>query len=211
VKGAKLTIALCLAIVAAIGAVTLSGSPPRVVRSSAKGEDEVGVTFSDASACQTNEVLPAGVQAIRLGLVAPFGPNVLVRAYSGSRILMEGRRAADWTGSSVTLLVKPLSHAVSGVKLCFELRSNSERVRALGVFTPPREAAVTSGGEPLQGRLSVEYLAAGRRSWWSLALSIARHMGIGHALSGTWVALLVAALMAAVAALTIRFALRELP
>jgi len=51
----------------------------------------------------------------------------------------------------------------------------------------------------------------GGGSWWSRALSVARHMGIGHAISGTWVALLVAALVAALCALVIRLGWRELP
>ena len=54
-----------------------------------------------------------------------------------------------------------------------------------------------------------EYLAAGNRSWWSRILEVARHMGLGHALTGTWVVGLIAALMVAVGGLAIRVALRE--
>jgi hypothetical protein len=79
----------------------------------------------------------------------------------------------------------------------------------MGAEAPRSAAAVTSTGEPLAGRLGVEYLAASNRSWWSRILEVARHMGLGHALSGTWVVLLIAALMAAVGALAIRAVLRE--
>jgi hypothetical protein len=40
---------------------------------------------------------------------------------------------------------------------------------------------------------------------------VAQHMGLGRAYTGTWIALLVAALMAAVGALAIRLTLRTLP
>jgi hypothetical protein len=208
---AKLTIIVSLALVVVLGAVTLTRSPPRVVGGSARGEDVLGSTVGNAAACQTGEVLPRGVSAIRLWLEGEFGPPVLVRAYSGSRLLTEGRRGAGWTASGVTVPVTPLQRTVSGVKLCFAAQPNSERLQLYGVSTGAREAAVGAGGQPLTGRMTVEYLAPGGGSWWSRALSVARHMGIGRAVSGSWLALLVAALMAAVLVLATRLAWRELP
>ena len=45
----------------------------------------------------------------------------------------------------------------------------------------------------------VEYLRAGHGSWWSRASSVARHMGLGHAASGTWIVFLLIALMITIA------------
>jgi hypothetical protein len=56
----------------------------------------------------------------------------------------------------------------------------------------------------------MEYLRPGRKSWWSLASSVAHHMGLGHAASGTWIVFLVLALMLTVVILASRLALREL-
>jgi hypothetical protein len=211
VRDVKLTIAVSLALTVAVGALTLTRSPPRLVGARAVETAELASTVDKAAACQANEVLPRGVTAIRLTLETLFGSGVLVRAYSTSRLLTEGRRAAGWAGGSVTVPVVPLNHTVSHVKICFQLLGNSEPVGVVGVRTPPREAAVSRAGQRLSGRFGVEYLAAGRGSWWSRALSVARHIGIGHAFSGTWVALLIAALMAAVGALALRVAWRELP
>lgn len=208
---AKLTIILSLALVAVLGVVTLSRSPQRIVGGSARGEEVLGSTVGNAGACQTGEVLPHGVSAIRLWLEGEFGPPVLVRAYSGSRLLTQGRRGAGWTASGVTVPVTPLKHTVSGVKLCFAAEPNSERLQLYGVNTEARKAAVGPSGQALTGRMTVEYLAPGGGSWWSRALAVARHMGLGRAVSGSWLALLVAALMVAVVALATRLAWRELP
>lgn len=74
-----------------------------------------------------------------------------------------------------------------------------------------RPATATVNAVPLGGRVGVEYLAAGRGSWWSRLSSVAAHLGLGRAYSGAWIALLVAALMAAVGVLAVRLTARELP
>ncbi len=204
-------LAVSLVLMLAMGALTLSRSPLRVVGVSAIGEKEVATTASHLAVCQANEVLPRGASAVRLGVGAGVGPALWVRVYSGSRILTEGRRSADWTTSSVTVPVKPVSRSVSNVKLCLGIPRNSERVWFYGVNTLTRQASLTTEGQRFSGRVSVEYLASGSGTWWSRALSVARHMGIGHAISGSWVALLVGALVAAMAVLVIQLAWRELP
>jgi hypothetical protein len=208
---AKAALVLGLALMVVVGILTLTRSPLRVARVGVKSEEALGTTTGSASVCQAGETLPAGVSAIRLGLEASFGPKVLVRAYSGSRILTTGSRAADWTGSTVTVPVEPLDHAVSPVRLCFYVPANSERLQLYGAHAVAAKAAVGRDGQPLPGSVSVEYMAPGDGSWWSRALSVARRMGIGHAIGGTWVALLAAALVAVLSALVIGLGLRELP
>jgi hypothetical protein len=211
VKAAGITFGAGILALLAVGALTLTRSPSRVVRTSSLGQASVATAIADASFCQAGEALPAGVSGIRLSIWAFFGANIRVTVFSGSQKLTTGRRGPDWTGSTVTIPVVPLRHAVSPVKVCVDVGPNSEVLYFTGSEAPRSAAAVTSTGEPLGGRLGIEYLAAGDRSWWSRILEVARHMGLGHALAGTWVVLLVAALMAAVGGLAIRVALRELP
>jgi hypothetical protein len=211
VRQVKVTLGVGIALIAIVGAYTLTRSPPRVVRTNSPGQALVATTISDLSFCQAGETLPAGVSGIRLAIWAFFGANIHVTASSGSRVLTAGRRGPDWTGSTVTIPVTPLSHPVSPVKVCVDIGPNSEVLYLMGSEARRSAAAVTNTGEELAGRLGIEYLAAGDRSWWSRILEVARHMGLGHALAGTWVVGLIAALMLAVAGLTLRVALREIP
>jgi hypothetical protein len=221
VGNVKVTLAVGIALTVVVGAVTLTRSPPRVLRVGVPARSVVAFTTHDATVCQANEVLPSEVSDIRLSLVAFYGSSLRLMAFRGSRVLTEGTRGPDWTGKSVTVPVEPVDRTTSQVRLCFALAPNSEPVRLAGVPTPASDAAVVvkgmptstvgSVGRPLGGRVGVEYLAAGRGSWWSRALAVARHIGIGHTFGGTWIALLIAALMAAVSALAVGLALRELP
>ncbi len=208
-RALRITLGAGIALLLAAVALTLTRVPPRVVRVSSNAEVLLETTASDAEVCQANEVLPAGVSALRLPLQAFFGADVRVQAFDGSRVLAEGRRGADWTGKSVTVPITPLNRTASHVKLCIDIGPNSEAVYVGGVETPKREAA-TLKGRTLEGRVSVEDLAAGRGSWWSRTPAVVRHMAIGRAFSGTWVVLLVVALVAAVGFLALRLAVREL-
>lgn len=227
-RSVTVTLLVGVALLAAVGAVTLTRSPPRVVRVGVPGGDAHSAGLAaeaiDFTTCQPDEVLPAGVSGIRIALWAFYGANVHVRVYSGSQILTEGSRGADWTSDSVTVPVKPVDHSTSGVELCFGVGPNSQPILMLGSGAPRQEAAsidlgddsptpavAASDKELVGGRVGVEYLAAGTGSWWSRVLSVARHLGLGRSYSGTWIALLLAALMVAVAALAIRLTLRELP
>ncbi|HEY5287025.1 MAG TPA: hypothetical protein VIJ50_07965 [Solirubrobacteraceae bacterium] len=206
--------ALVLSLAAtAIGiALTLTQAPPRVVLVGAKPDALLAsATAITPTVCQTGETLPAGVSAIRLGVEASFGPEVLVAVYDGSRTLTSGRRSAGWTASTVTVPVRPVARGTGDVKLCFSIPANSGFLQLYGMPTGPRQAATSGAGQHLPGKVSVAYLAGGEGSWWSRALSVARHMGLGHALSGTWVALLLGASMLAVVALLVGLGWRELP
>lgn len=225
-RGVVATFVVGAALILAVLAVTLTHAPPRVVLVGAPGVRAVDVngvrglriTTGDPTVCQAGEVLPRGVSAIRLSTWGFFGARVRVAVYGGSRVLTEGRRGADWTSDSVTVPVKPLARTSTGTKLCFTLGPNSESILLLGALTPPREAATISEsgvarGAPqlLEGRVTVEYLASGQGSWWSRILTVARHVGLGRSFSGTWIALLIAALTLAAGALAVRLTLRELP
>ena len=84
-----------------------------------------------------------------------------------------------------------------------------ESVELLGEPTSGAFAARGRRG-PLPGRIRVEYLRPGGASWWSVAPEVARRMGLGRAAPGTWIVLLVLALMGCLVALCSRLVLREL-
>jgi hypothetical protein len=222
------TLAVGVALLAAASAVALTRSPPRVARVGVPVGDAssvpLGKDLGDMTLCQSGETLPAGVSGIRIGMWAFLGAKMHVRVYSGSRILTEGSRGPNWTSDSVTVPVKPVAHQTSGVTVCIGIGPNSQPLLLLGTETPPQEAAAATLGRnsptpaaaasshsTLGGKIGLEYLAGGQGSWWSRVASVAKHMGFGRSYSGEWIALLVAALMAAVGVLAIRQTLRGLP
>lgn len=186
-----------LALVAIAIVMTLSGAPLVVTHTNFTPANEpILEAGSGAHACQTERVLPAGIAAIRLTLVADAGPRVRVTALSGGQVLTDGVANSGWTSGAVTVPVKPIARAVSGVQICFSLGPSAEGVQVGGSRTSAAVAARGTDGSALPGRFTVEYMRAGSSSWWSLIRTVARHMGLGHAPSGSWIALLALVLMA---------------
>ncbi len=204
-----LGVGLALTVVAV--AVTLSGAPTTLAGTNAVPfVGEVANTNGDASACQAGETLPRGTSAIRLSLEAAIAPSVSVQAVSGGRVVTRGVRGSGWTGGTVTVPIRPVvDRAVRGVTVCFKLGPTREIVTIEGQLTKPASAA-RGEGKTLPGRMRIEYLRGGHSSWWSLALLTVRHMGLGRAWAGSWVALLLATLMAGLVTLCSWILLREL-
>jgi len=202
VRNVKVTLVVGVVLILAIGALTLTGSPVRTVRVGTYSNAVLTIVSSDTVVCQPKEVLPKGASAVRISVWAFLGSQVQVKAFSGSRVLTEGTRDADWTTNSVTVPVKPIERTTHNVLLCFSLSPNSEPMLIIG-----SKKTLT---QSLNGRVGMAYIASGRSSWWSRSLSVARHIGLGHVLSGTWIALFLAMLMAVVCVLAIRLTLREL-
>jgi hypothetical protein len=208
---ASVTLAVGFALVAIAIVVTLSGSPLVVVDTNGTpASQELVQAGTGAGACQSGERLPAGISAIRLTLVAAVGPRVSLMVLSGGRVLTGGVAGSGWTSGAVTIPVKPLAHASSGVSVCFTLGLSPENVQMGGSLAPAAVAAQSTAGGALPGRFTVEYMRAGSSSWWSLARTVARHMGLGRAPSGGWVVLLLLALMASALASGSWLAVREL-
>jgi hypothetical protein len=198
-----------LAGVAVVGFV-LSRAPATVARVSTAVHEPVETTRQRVVACQPDEVLPRGTTAIRLRLFAFLGPRVTVDVLAQGRVIAHGEHGSGWTGGVVTVPVHPLPVTVSGAEVCFTLALNGDEAGELvGEKTTAGRAARGSDGS-LPGRVRLEYLRPGSSSWWSLALSVARRMGLGHAWGGTWIAVLVLVLMGGVALLCARLVLREL-
>jgi hypothetical protein len=213
VQPARVGVALAagLGAVAIVAIVTLSHVPATVAGTNWVPEVEnLGATRSDTGACQAGEALPRGTTAIRLGLQGSIGPLVSVVAYAGSHVVTRGAVGPGWRGENVTVPVRAVPRAVSSARVCFRLSSVSGNVSIVGAKAPPAEAAVSDGGEALPGRMQIEYLRPGRASWWSLLPAVLRHMGLGRAAAGTWIAIPIAALAAGAFALAAWAAAREL-
>ncbi len=206
----RLALAGGLALIALALVATLSHAPlvPDKARS-VPPETQLVATTHNIGGCQSREVLPRGTTAIRLGLFGVTSPEVALRVFAGSRVLTEGTLAAGWSGEGATVPVRALPRTVASVRVCFTMESVTGEVTMVGRRTPPAEATV-GGARPLPGRISIEYLHPGPRSWASLAVSVARRLGLGRAAAGTWNALLVLTLALTALTLSSWLVLRDL-
>jgi hypothetical protein len=203
-------IALALAIITAALGYTVSRSPITVASVRNAGAVQILVTARKLSACQAGEALPGGTSAIRLAMFAYTGPRVTVQVREQGSVITSGEAQAGWTGGSVTVPVRSLSTSLPAVDVCFTAFLNgNEKLHLRGEQTSD-EIAARSNGEPLSGRMRVEYMRPGRSSWLSLAPEVARRMGLGRAASGTGNVIFVAIVMAAVGLLSLRLLSREL-
>ncbi len=204
IRDVRVALAAGLALSAVALLLTLSGSPATV----APGPHvplatELTGTEHSSSVCQAGETLPRGTTAIRFSLKALIGPRIKVQAFAEGRLLTAGVRGAGWTANAVTVPVKRVARTVAGAKVCLAFNLSNETLELAGQRAPRTTAAVTGTGQVLVGRMRIEYLRPGVRSWWSLALATARHLGLGRAWAGTWVALLALILMGAALGLTV--------
>jgi hypothetical protein len=210
-RSVKIALAAGLTLLAIGIGLTLLHSPMSVAHANGVPleEDEIATTNKSATYCQAHELLPGGTSAIRISLNAFTGPRVRLVVTSGGQSITGGERGSGWTSRVVTVPVKPLPRTVSGVTVCVSFRLRDETISVFG-RTTPRATAAHDGRQTLRGRIWIEYLRPGERSWASLVPSIARRMGLGRAAAGTWIVLLALALLAAVAVLASSLVLEEL-
>ncbi len=199
-----MALAAGLALLAMAIAVRVSRPPLAILgTNSVAAEGTIATSRGNATLCQGNEALPGGASAMRLGLSVNIGPRVTVTVMSGSQVIARGERAAGWTGEPLTVPIQPVPGTVSGADVCIAFGPALEPVELIG------ERAQRPTGEA-PGKVRIEYLRPGARSWWSLALGVARRMGRGRSPSGTWIALIPIALMAAAAVIASWLILRQL-
>jgi hypothetical protein len=209
-RSTTLTLCAGIALISAAVALVLSESPSLVLATNGAIEDTVARSANgELAACQANEEIPRGTTAIRLSLSAFIGPRVKVRMLALGRVVASGERDSAWSGHVVTVPLRNASRATTITTLCFATLPLHDELIVYGSPTRQAIAAHTSDGRSLAGRVKVEYLGTGRASWLSLATSIARHMGLGRAWSGTWIAFLVATLTLAATALACVLLVRE--
>jgi hypothetical protein len=208
----KIALAAGLASTAVALVIVLSGSPVAVLATnSIATEKTIAATNVAASACQGGERLPQGTRTIRLSLGAFTGPAIYVTVFAGKRLVASGEHGSAWAGQTVSVPIAPVPSTTQPVKVCFSARPFKGEVLEIdGSETAPAIAARSSQGQILPGRIQIAYLARARSSWLARASSVATHMGLGRAWSGTWIVFLVLALMLTVVALTSRLTLREL-
>lgn len=205
-------LAAALAIVALALALVLSSSPVAVLATnSVAANTTIAAANTKATACQGGERLPRGTDAIRMTIGAFTGPAVHVKVYAGRRLVASGTQGSAWSGQTVSVPIPTVARTIQPVRVCFSaILVRGESLLIDGSETPPAIAARSAEGEILPGRIQIAYLGAARSSWLARASSVAGHMALGRAWSGTWVVFFVLALMLTVATLTSRLALREL-
>ncbi len=199
-----LAITICL--ILAHAPMTVAGTN----RPDGQPEEPIGSSHEYNSYCQTGETLPQGTSALRIWLDTIYGPRVAVAVSSQGRRLTSGGRGSGWVGGSVTVPVRPLPRPVSDATVCVSFRVRDETVVVQGNPTPAA-SATREYGQPLSGRMWIEYLHPGERSWASLLSSTARRMGLGRAAAGIWVVFLAVGLAASVILLAARLVVKELP
>lgn len=207
-RSVKVALAVALVLLAvAIGAV-LSRAPLTVAgTNSIPVPAPVALTRGNVSSCQAG-TLPKGTSAIRVSLSSGAGPRLRLKVFSGSRLITQGERAAGWgLEGNVVIPVKAVPGAVRNARICTEVGPAAEPVGVLGRPIGPGSAQQRSFKAV---KLRFEYLRPGPKSWLSLASSISYHMGLGHAASGKWLALLVLAAMIEIVILVSQLAWEEL-
>jgi hypothetical protein len=212
-RGVRIALGAGLTLLAVAIALTLAHSPLSVAASSRPAgaeEEQLSSTRHATGYCQAHETLPHGTSAIRVSLGASIGPRVRVAVLDAhGHALTGGAQEAGWTGSVVTVPVGPLRESAAGVTVCVSFQLAHETVSLLGARTAAASAA-RQDGRPLKGRMWIEYLRPGPRTWASLAPRILRDMGFARPLGGEGVAVLALTLLAAVAALACGAVLVEL-
>ncbi|HZL16118.1 MAG TPA: hypothetical protein VFG23_00105 [Polyangia bacterium] len=198
-----------LALVAVAVGGTLS-RPPVIIAgtNSVAAQLAAGHTRGDTRGCQQGGTLPGGTAAIRLSLSANVGPKVALNVRLGSRVVTRGERDAGWgEEETVSVPVARVARTTPGVVVCTTVGPTIESLQINGTPKRPTPSGALGLRDVL---LRIEYLRPGHRSWWSLASSVAYHMGLGHAPSGAWIVFLLLVLMFAVAALASQLVVREL-
>lgn len=203
------TLGIALVLLAAAIVAVLTQSPVAVSAVNTAQQVPIRTTTDYTRVCQPNEVLPRGTTGVRLRVGAFTGPRVTADLTAGGHVVAQGSQASGWTGGAVTIPVRPRSVTYREVTLCFELFLNRDETAFL-IGEPGRvqESSGRAGNVP--ARVRVEYLHPARSSWWSLAFSVARRMGLSHAPSGTWSVLLVLLVMGSVVVLCTGLTLRDL-
>ncbi|HST55848.1 MAG TPA: DUF2142 domain-containing protein [Solirubrobacteraceae bacterium] len=217
----RIAVGVGLALIVAGVGLALSRAPTTVLHSNSIPNENLltNVTADQTEICQTGELLPRGATAIRFSLLGIIAPSIAVSVTdgsAGSRLLTSGKLNAGWmAGGGETVPLKPLSRSFSNATICLTFGElTGESLTVLGQPASSASAVIDNTGAgafvPLGGRLRMDYLQPGQRSWGSLAATVLRRIGVGRAWDGAWTAILVLASIAAVIVLTCWWTLRML-
>jgi hypothetical protein len=202
-RGARVALAVGLALLG-IAVVARLSRPPLVIAGTNSVADAgvIAIIDDQTTACQANELLPAGTTAIRPWVKANLGPRATVTVTAGSVVVARGSQSAGWTGDQITIAIGRVPRTIPHAKVCLTFGAPVEAIGLVGALISTR------GGR--EAKMRVEYLRPGRRSWWSLASSVAHQMGLGRMPSGTWIAFIPLALMAGAVVLSSWLVLSQL-
>lgn len=206
-RGPTTALLVGLMLIAIAIGVVLSRAPLHVVGTNSTAPYGVEDIEGATGGCQPSGTLPRGTSAIHIALGANIGPRVAVDVYVGSRLLTRGERRAGWgVDTSVTVPVKALPETVREGEVCTTIGRSIGVLEIGGTYLSP-----SPGEEGIDGvQLHMEYLRPGRRSWLSLAPSIAHELGWGHVPGGPWVTFLLLGLMVVLILLATRLSFEEL-
>jgi hypothetical protein len=204
-RSVRIALALGLIAVATALGVVLSRAPLTVAASNGiQARPDVTTIRSARVICQDGGTIPAGTTAVRISLSANVGPSIQLSVLSHLQRATSGSREAGWgTDETVTVPVSRIAQTIQESRLCLTLGPPAEWMQVNG------ERGRTSIGTH-RTLLRFEYLRPSRRSWLSIASSVASRLGLARAAAGAWVAYVVVAGMIAVSALVARLLLREL-
>ena len=122
---------------------------------------------------------------------------------------MEADSPLQRRGQRTSRPVTPLRRTIPGATVCASFALAHETLTLFGERTPTAIGA-REDGQPLAGRMWIEYLRPGTRTWASFASSVVRDMGLGRAWDGTWIAFFTIAALVAIAGLASRLVLTEM-
>jgi hypothetical protein len=204
-----ITLALGFILITAALGVILLRSPDDVISTNAVTVTQpLGLFGRHANVCQASERLPASTKALRISLIGFFSPSVAVTVSHGGQFAASGRHNAGWFGGSLTLPLRPAVKTPLDATICLTRGPGGLPIELAGDAAAPALAA-TVNGQTSPGRMRIEYLRSGHRSWLSLARHVARRVGLGRSPSGTWIVLPLLAMMAIATALGAWLLLRE--
>jgi hypothetical protein len=205
----RVALAVGLALLVAAIAVVLSRSPVTVAGTNSTPAYPATVSApGGSSGCQPSGTLPQATSAIRVSIVANAGPRVTLKARSGSLVVAHGERDSGWgILENLSVPVNQVPRTIPNAEVCLAFGPAVVPVPINGAKV---QVPVAGGGTRTATRFRVEYVRTRPRSWWSLAPTVARHIGLARAPSGTWIVYLVIAIMVAITALASRLVLQEL-
>ncbi|HUN77854.1 MAG TPA: DUF2142 domain-containing protein [Solirubrobacteraceae bacterium] len=192
-----------LALLALAIAATLSRTPLVVAGTNAVAPTRaVGATRGPIGACQGGETIPAGTSAVRMWVTSNVKPRVTVAIREGARTVAAGAAEGGRLGKVAAVGIAPLPRTLHDAELCFGVGRGAQQTTFYGGASPHPQP----GEEP--SKMTVEYLRPGAATWWSLAGTVAKRLGMGRAPAGRWTglvplsAMVLATLLAAWTALT---------
>jgi hypothetical protein len=169
-------------------AVALSVERPRLAGTNNVFDRFPNVALAPGQrACAQAEPVPGGTAAVRVHAEPTedsTGGPIRLRLLSGGTELARGSRPGGWRGGDLDVPVRPVvTRTRADVDLCFTNRGRGPiALWGYGAVEGAPQRAVVEG-EPLNERIRLTYLRAGRESGWDIVGAVAHRMGIGR---GGW-------------------------